>query len=180
MVENLMLAARRFCHIAIFILVGAACGDRHDPGDDSVAVAELIARESVPVLTPGRTAELRASAEAVGGPFDSVFRARMEPVAQRLLGAGGAPPVIIDVAVRSLDLAGDSAQVVVHRRGHYRADTARFSANQTRYRLAWQRDAGWRVTHTEPFDFRGEGIPPRRARDLWWPDTGATRDSISR
>ena len=174
------LAARRVCQIAVVILVGVACGDRHDPGADSVALAELIARESVPVLTPGRTAELRVNAEAVGGAFDSVFRARMEPVTLRLRGAEGAPAVIIDVDVRSLALTGDSAQVVVDRRGHYRADTARFSASQTRYRLAWQRDSGWRVTHTEPLTFTGEGVPPARARDLWWPDTGATRDSVSR
>lgn len=147
----------------------AACGDAHEPSEDSVAVADIVAREAVPVITPGRAAELHATATSVGGAFDSVFRERMAPVALRLRGTDSTPPVVLDVAVTSLRLAGDSAEAVVHRRGHYRADTARFSSSDTRYRLVWQQEGGWRVAQTEPFNFQGEGAPPARARDVWWP-----------
>lgn len=154
----------------ILILALAACGRGHSPREDSVALAELVAREAVPVLTAGRTATLEARSAAAGA-FDSVFRARMTPVAERLRGgsAAGATEVLLDVGVQSFTLAGDSAEAVVERRGRYRADTARFSASRTRYRFLWTKDGGWALAQTDPFEFTGEGQPPARPRDEWWP-----------
>ena len=97
------------------------------------------------------------------------FRAALEPAVSRLRGAASLPGVVVDVRVTTLQLAGDSAEVVVHRRGHYRTDTTRFSSSDTRYRLAWAREGGWSLTQTEPFNFQGEGMPSSRARDVWWP-----------
>lgn len=160
----------------LLLLALAACGRGHSPREDSVALAELVAREAVPVITAGRTATLTART-AAGGLFDSVFQARMAPVAARLRGdsAAGATEVLLEVGVPRLALAGDSAEVVMERRGRYRADTTRFSTSRTRYRFLWTKDGGWLLAQTDPFEFTGEGQPPARARDLWWPqrDTAA-------
>ena len=146
-----------------------ACGDGRSARDDSVAVARLVAEQAVPVVTPGVAAEVRLPVGAVAGTFDSTFRAALEPAVARLRGADSLPGVVVDVRVTTLQLAGDSAEVVVHRRGHYRTDTTRFSSSDTRYRLAWAREGGWSLTQTEPFNFQGEGTPSSRARDVWWP-----------
>lgn len=156
------------------LLVLAGCERGHDARADSLALAELVAREAVPVITPGRTAELSVRT-SVGGPFDSVLVARMVPVVGRLRGdsAAGRAEVLLEVGVESFSLAGDSAEAVVARRGRYRADTTRYSSSRTRYRYLWTKEGGWTLAQTDPFEFAGEGQPPARARDLWWP----SRDS---
>jgi hypothetical protein len=164
----------RSCALVAAVLASLACGDRHEPSADTVALAELIANEAVPVFPGGRTAELRVSIVSVGGTFDSVFRAEMSPVVQRLRGVDSAPPVVLNVTVTSLQLRGDSAHAVVRRHGYYRADTSRYSSSDTRYHFVWERDRGWTLTDAEPFNFAGEGVPPSRARDVWWPEK--TRD----
>lgn len=153
------------------ILSVAACGDGHSPREDSVAVAQMLAAQSAPVVTPGVSAELRLVDAGVGGIFDSTFRAGMAPVVQRLRGGDSLPAVVIDLKVGSVRFDGDSAEVLVHRRGFYRADTTRFSSSDTRYRFLWQQEAGWSLAQTEPFNFQGEGAPSSRARDEWWPGT---------
>jgi hypothetical protein len=166
--------AARACALTAVTLTSLACAERHEPAADTVAIAELIANEAVPVFPGGRTAELRVSVASVGGAFDSVFRAEMSTVTQRLRGTDSAPPVVLDVTVTSLRLVGDTALAIVRRRGFYRADTTRYSASDTRYRFVWQRERGWALADAEPFNFAGEGVPPTRARDVWWPEK--TRD----
>ena len=162
--------------IALALLLPlCACGDGRSPHDDSVAVARLVAEQAVPVVTQGVAADVRLAAGE--GAFDSTFRATLAPAVARLRGTDSLPGVVVDVRVTSLRFAGDSAEVVVHRRGFQRTDTARYSSSDTRYRLAWVQDRGWSLTQTEPFNFQGEGVPSSRARDVWWPqrDSSATR-----
>ncbi|HYD54795.1 MAG TPA: hypothetical protein VEA99_19330 [Gemmatimonadaceae bacterium] len=176
MLDTTFARPRRALLPASFLLIAlAACRDGHEPREDSVAIAAMVAEQAVPVITPGVTAELRLGARDTASAFDSTFRARMLPVIERLQGGVRQPPVVIEMRVDSLTIAGDSAVVVVHRRGTHRAEPARFSSNDTRYRFAWQRETGWALTQTEPFNFQGEGIPAARARDVWWQGKGADR-----
>jgi len=159
----------RLTACACATLVTVACRGGHSPREDSVAVAQMLAAQSAPVVTPGVSAELRLAGAGVGGTFDSTFHAGMAPIVERLRGGDSLPPVVIDMKIGSVRFDGDSAEVLVHRRGFYRADTTRFSSSDTRYRFLWQRDAGWNLAQTEPFNFQGEGAPSSRARDEWWP-----------
>jgi hypothetical protein len=158
------------CVLALALL--GACGDGHDARTDSVDVAHLLARESVPVMAAGRTAEVTVTADAAGRLVDSVFRAQLAPTVARLRGEGS-PQISLLVAVTRFRLSGDSAEAVVHRRGVDRADTTRFASSDTRYLLAWSRMNHWMVTATQPSNFQGEGKPSARPRDAWWDSTKA-------
>ena len=170
MFQKQFLRVAESCVLAALAFTAIGCGERHEPSADTVAIAELLANEAIPVFPEGRSAELRVQVTSVGGAFDSVFRAEMSSVVQRLRGADSAPPVVLDVTVTSLELRGDSAQALIRRRGFYRADTSRYSASDTRYRFLWQRERGWTLADAQPFNFSGEGVPPSRARDVWWPE----------
>lgn len=158
----------RACVAALALV--AACSDNHNSRDDSVAAAHLLAKEARPVLAPGRTAVVIATAEAAGRTFDSVFRADLAPVAKRVRGTGD-PAVNLRVTVTSFLMNGDSAVAVMHRRGVDFKDTTRFASSETRYRLVWSRVGGWLLASTQPSNFQGEGAPPARPRDAWYDST---------